>query len=632
MKINRISPRKKDETSSSEFFRVIIFRLTLLPVVSLVALSLISQAQTAKIKKAGSSSSHRAGKVENSPMPDLQTALDHLQSAADQLKNISKMEERLKLAESLVKLLAGCDSKRCCRMLDSLFDDAITAKEQSLSEKKEIPFDPDATIIDIIKIAASFDRKLAETYLNKYLLKQENIREDIKGTRFTSQELYLKMALSLVEKDPELAVSVAKRAIGAINYDLLTFLGALRRKDARLSSAFFAETLQNASARQLHNVNEMALLYTYLFSPLRVAHIDQKGIHIMQVAGYSEVAENYAVDSSLARQYLQTAARMLSNPDRYRAGNAELLVEGIIGDFYFAGMVQPQAAIYLPEAEETLASARNFLRNNLQVAEGLQPEAAIDRWNNLRADSGAESAKSLGSADYYGRLAERATNPNQKDRFYYFAAMAAVKERQPDLALDMAGKMSDKRRDQARNFITYQLALQFAQEGEYLKAEDMARKDEDLTRRAYILTWVALSFVEGKNKDEARVAEYLNEIEKLSTKIDSVNERVSVLFGAAEVFAQFDTIRAYEVLREGIRTANEIKDFTGSTYIARLLDTGGFYFVSPMYDDKFSFINLIDRLATKDFNETILQVQELKEPLPRIKATIATCQKVMPKD
>src|SRR6185369_15141234 len=126
------------------------------------------------------------------------------------------------------------------------------------------------------------------------------------------------------------------------------FLGTLRKKDVGLANAFLSTALQSVIARRGTDINELLLLYTYVFSPMRVLWLNSQGIVLRQIPGYQRVAQDYPIDPTLAQQFLQASAQVLLTDPQYRQANLSAST-GPAGDLYFISLIKPQAAKYAPK-------------------------------------------------------------------------------------------------------------------------------------------------------------------------------------------------------------------------------------------------------------------------------------------
>lgn len=563
--------------------------------------------------------------------PQQEYAVHLLNSVIDESREVEGVDNRTSLAESIVPLLASTLPDRCRQMLDAIFDAALRENERTPSDKKDSPFTPDATIRRIIQLAAGLDRKLADSYIEKYATdKESESSESSRDHQLTKRaaELYMKIAVDLVDKDPALAVSVAQRALMvSVPSETLTFLAKLRQKDLKLSNSVFLSALTGIKTRGGRDINELLLLYSYVFSPLQVLQTLPEGLGILSIASYQQIAVNYGADPTLAQSYLATATQIALNPSRYEAQNFGRLVEGPRGDLTFLMIIAPQVGTYLPSLIDSLSEQRGFLASFLQPDQRQQTEGSIDRWRKALGDSSASSDKP-DTSDYYLRLAERVSDPKRKNQLWYRAAMAAVGERKYAVALATVDKMSDDYRDQARQFIRYHIAFEAAREGKLDLAEEWARQNLDLAQRAYLYTLLAQLLLK-KPENTSQASGFLNEVEQMAAKLEPNQEKAAVLIGAAVVASKVDAGWAFRLLQDGIKAANKMDNFSGDISVRRSLNIGGFYFDYSLYRSEFTFSDAVTRLAAANFDETATDVRELKSRLARLRAIVSACSAVL---
>ncbi len=562
--------------------------------------------------------------VKNEISPERQRAEYLLDSAIDELPGIEDIQARISLAESILKLLSKEKPDRCRVMLDALFDSALQLKEKDSSDKKAPKQDPDAIIRKIIQITAAFDRRLSQRYVEQYTKQDDAQNETTKLTNaHLAANLYMKLAIELIEKDPAFAIEIASKSLNSkLISESLVFLGVLRKKDSGLANAFFMKALQSLKTRQGNDVNEWLLLYSYVFSPMRIPQVTSQGLALAQLPQYLAVAENYTVEPDLANQYLQAVTQIFLDNTRYTPASIEGLSWRIVGDLYLISIVEPQFAYYLADSTQLITAQRNFLANYLQPEQRGQVQPFIDRWMNVHSRVDPAS-RNPNTTDYFLKLAEQSVDSKRRDQLYYKAASVAIGDKNYDLALEIVEKLSLTYRDDARQFINYHIALQSVQNHELEKAEQWVRRDSDRARQAYLLTLIANSLLEKDGKDLSRVRELLNEVTQLSTKAGANRDAAAILFGGALVFSRFDMARAFELFKEAITIANKVDGFTGDIWIVRSLNIGGFSFDYSMYGSEFTLKEITERLAIKNFNETLLTVQNLKAPLPRLRGIVA---------
>ena len=569
-----------------------------------------------------------ARKNRDAKSPVQSIAVETLDSAAYELHEVADIATRVSLTEGVVKLLAGRRPARCRQLLESLFDDALKLQRDAGGATAPAQ-DYDRVLQKIIAVAADFDPKLAQTFAERYTGSRESDGADASTKASPLRaDVYLGLAIELVQKDPALAAAVAEKSLASAVYPrTLAFLERLRQKDAALANKFLSSALQSVLSRNGNDVNELFLLYPYVFSSQQVPRAGPGGLGSLQLYEYLSVAQKRPVDAASARQFLQVAAQVLLNPARLETGPRQLAA-GVEGDLYFLQVIEPLVSTYLPARAAALAARRSLLAQYLSQNQRESSQASFERWRARSNEAGAE-AEDSSSVEAQLRRADETADPAQKDRIYYDAALTAAGERQYEKALDIAGKISLKSRESAKEFVTFDIALKEIKDGRLEEAEALARRDGDLARRAFLLNTIASALAARENKDLNRATELLNEAETIATRLGPGQEKVSTLAGAAAVFAGFENIRSAELLRAAVEAANKVEKFTGDTTVTRVIELADFGYVYTMYDDKLSFSEAVRRQGRKDFNSTLSDVQNLKSRVPRLRAIIALCQAVL---
>jgi hypothetical protein len=545
----------------------------------------------------------------------------------DEIDELKDLHARVALAEKIVGLLYKVRPDRCQKMLNSILDDAIA--QQSETSKGSSTSNSDSIISRIIQAAARVDLQLAQRYVQA-VSESKNADSKLGKHDLHSASLYLTIATDLIRSNPSLAITVATRAVAiGIPPEILVFLASLRAHDASLANRFVITALQSCRNRGAKDVNELLLLYGYVFSPLRIPTVSPQGIGVLNIPVYSGLANHYVPDSALATQYVADVLEILSESNRYLQGNIETLASGIEGDVYALSMIEPLVATYVPNKSQILAARRHSLSNYLQGAQREAAFASIERWNNAPRDFGSRSGQNEGNLDYLMGLAERASDPKRKDQLYFRAALAAVRLNKHEIALNLVDKVSAEYSQKAKQFIAFDMALRYVKTQQPLAADKLARADEMLARRAYVFTLIADEFATGKQKAISRALQYLQEVEGLAAKLADERERLSVLIGVGSVYARLDQIRASEILRHTIKTANRVDDFVGDSAIQNVLEIGGFYFDYSIYSDGATIFDLIQRLSINSYYSTLQDIGSLKNNTLRLRATITLCSTVI---
>lgn len=560
-----------------------------------------------------------------------QNAVMLLDSTIDELAAVEDVEARVTFSEEIVKLLAGSKPERCRHMLDALFNDLMKLKTTDFSQSKTRRANPDALIRKLIKAAAAFDSKLAQSYVDRYT--EEASGQKIEQATSTESsplqaDLNMALALQLIETDPDLAVRVAERAVKtAVTARALEFLGTLRKKNVGLADAFFITSLQSVRARQGTDINELLLLYTYIFSPTRVFGLNSQGLVLRQIPGYQEVAQDYPVNRVLAQQFLQVSAQILLVDIQYRQSSLGPAA-GAMGDLYFINLIKPPAATYTPSLFGPLSEQGNMLVSYLQPEQNSRLQSDVERLSSLPDRAGEGLGENSSTVESLLGRADAMPSSTKRDYLYYMAAMTAIREKRYDIASEIGEHISAGAQAEIKGFIDFSIAQHSVDEQQLEKAEQWAQRDTDLTRRAYMFTLIANSLLDD-GKDYARAAKFLTDAELLAAKLDSAHEGFAILIREAEIYSRFDSLRASETLRQAFKATASDKGFTGDGRVSRRLDIGDFSFFYEMFNDRLSLSRAVNRLASKDFYGTLSTIRELQNPVLRLRAVISLCSGIL---
>ena len=560
-------------------------------------------------------------------------ATSTLDSVVTELSQVDSLVDRLSIAEGVVKLLAKSNPESCRKILDSLFDGVQDLRAPHATDSKTQSPNPDRILERIVRLAALVDPKLAESYIKRYSTTSESEASDQKSGRNTQNAtLRLKMALDLLDKAPTTSLAIAESSLPAgVFPDTLAFLGSLRKRDLSLANNFFREALLSVGLRGGSDVNELLLLYAYVFSPLRVPVVSAQGLGVYNIPSYNGIAQAYPVDPTLARLYFDTTSQMVLDPNRLNPESLPRLARGIIGEYYFIAILQPAAANYAPQLSEQLSLRKTVLNGLLQPQQRESSTESADRWNNIPSKVSLTGDGNKTTVDYLLERADKATDPAQKDRFYYQAATTAVHSQQYERAIKIVDKIAGAYSVDAKRLILFDIALDAARHKDIEKAEFYGRQDDNPSRRSFVFTVIAANLVDGANHDPKRAREFLEEVAGLASRLDKQSDKTAVLFGIVAVYSGFDPAAALQSSTLAIDAANKLESFGRDLRIQSGLDIGGFLFDYSMYGEEYTFIDGIKNLANKDFDETLSHIRMIKARVPRLRATVVLCDAVLSK-
>lgn len=544
----------------------------------------------------------------------------------DQLDEIEDLGARASLAEKIVRVVGKSRSDRLRKVVKGLFDETMNLRSAPAKAKSIRP-DLDSITYKIIQTAAVIDLDLASGFIE--LLSQTAASTTEAKNNSNRSLIYARIARQLSRSNTALAVEVATRSLAdGIVPDTLLFLATLRELNVSAANRFFLAALQSWQAKGGKDVNELLLLYSYVFSPLRIPTVISQGIVTLTISDYSELARSYEVDAVLARQYLQVLKQTLLDPLRYTAGNIETLTLGAAGDFYALSIIEPWAAAFDSADASAISARRNLVLSYMQASQRETAFSTASHWEDSRNLNSA----SAGIDSRLQNLVEKAettADSKRKDQLYFRAALEAVRLKRYATALTMVEKISVDYSEKAKQFIRFDIALQQIQDQRIFEAEKLARMDDVLVRRGYILTLVADNLTQGPLKDPSGALRYFYEVQQLADRLSDDREKLSTLIGVGNGYARLDTARASEILREIIKQANKMEEFVGDSSVSNVLEINGFYFDYSLYATELTFFDLIKQLATVSYYATLQDLRSLKNRTLRLNAIIALCSAVI---
>jgi len=552
-------------------------------------------------------------------------AISTLEPLLDELREVENLQERVALAQPLVSLLSTTRPEACRKLLRLLLEDCLRLKNEA-SDQQGVEPDPDLLAKTIIQIAATFDRKLAKSLLEKYDSQDDFQQKKSSASMEASRtKFHLTVATQLlIDGNVVLATSIAERVIsGPVIPETLRFLSLLREKDLTRANTLFAMALGGIRLRGGIDPNESLLLFSYIFSPHQIPIVTPRGLGIYQMANVSVLPTGLA-NPVLAQQYLDTTSQLLLDPARYSRPDLPPAF-GPVGDWFLIKFIEPKALVYRPALVNPLLAQRYVLESWMPDRRN-EASASLDRWN--LSDQKTNAGTTGDTVESLLKRAAESANSKRRDQLLYRAAMAAVKLDEYDRALKIADELSFEYRKEAKQFLTLSIAIASIRKDDIERAARLAEKDEDLLRQGYVFTLIGRSLVERKNADIKQARFYLAAVEGLIPKLGSDKDRVSALTGVLQVYSLFDKAEALRSLRELVMYANKVEVFEGDRSVSRLLDIGGFYFDYSLFTD-FSLNEGLRSLALLEFESTLEDVRQMESRTARLKAIVAVCQGVL---
>lgn len=554
--------------------------------------------------------------------PQRQFALIMLTNLAEEVRSLDGIEQRVKLMASIADLIWPYQPEAARVYIREAFEEVAKMPETKLEQEDTGAAQRRSSFQrELVKVAARHDVQLAHTLIKQLIDRPtESSFHQSPSDSSSPHQLYspYSLASALVDVSPQLAVEVAERGLTTgMNWHTLSFLHRLRQKDAERAGAFFISAVDAVYRRRGRDINELFILYSYLFAPHTLITMTADGPRVIELPAYSLLRRDASIDSDLARYFLQVSADILLAEDRYVSPSPEA---SMLGDYYLTTLLLPHYRMYLPDLVDRIGAARSFLAASLEARMDMRLHHLPQEISPGQAEShvGAE----MSSVDELVDKAGRTSDPIARDRQYFRAIAFAVKKHEYDRARSLVSRLSDSARAVARSFVNFMIASQAVSDHEYRLALQYAQHDQDPTRRAYILMSVAASL---PSTERGWAFELLTEAEMHARKVRSKKIRTSLLFGLASVYARLDPAQGLGMLSKAIESANKTEDFDPDnlTINASIMigEFGFFYHVDHRY---FSFPAVFRSLSKEHFYSTVLLALQLKDRVARARALLAT--------
>lgn len=413
---------------------------------------------------------------------------------------------------------------------------------------------------EILRLASARDYKLGEALLAK-LTKSANSGEvpagkDSTSARPSDQELRerLRLASEFIENgNVQRALQFADPALVQTTTMTIQFLVSLRDKDQRLADQRFARLLAIAAEDPVSDANTVSLLTSYAFTPSTYLQVSETGIPSMILNDRSPAP---SLDASLRSNFFRVSANILLRPldqlDRSSAGRP--------GTYLITRRMFPLFQQYAPELVGAISAHLAAMGPEAAQATQRAGERVLNRGFDSN-NTGTAAGQNDVEADL-NDLLERASNGEDRDRAYAFAAMQLARAGDAR-AYDFVDKVEDtETRKSVRKIVDYG----------YLRGLLDNKKTEELisritkselnpTLRANYLIRAADLLVK---TDRVRAIEVLAKAIEEAQRIEAgTPERAYVFVSLLAAFSKLDRARTADLAREMIKAANNVADFTG---------------------------------------------------------------------
>jgi TolA-binding protein len=577
-------------------------------------------------------SEHKSGRLQKTSVPEkkidskkaelAQFALSQLDAVIDDLKQAENLSNIAPISQQVIEKLSTERPERCRELLLAHFDNFLRQIEESRKERKleNRAFLHQGQMQAIIRLAAVFDSELATTLIERWR------RNEAAAAIFGGADASLFLAKELVGSNSSAAISLAESQQGQpVTVRTLEFLSCLRNENEDAAKKYFLSLLSNLESRATLSASELMLLLPYVLPSDIIPVINSAG-KLGFTSGYDlgKGITTYQPDPVCISRYLQVSASYLLRSDAYSQGDTGQ--EKTLTDLTFTGMLLSIAGKYAPSLVNTLFERQNTLRARLVESQQKIAEESFSRFDQKYFSKQTDKSKQSSdtTAEQFIAEADRAADPQKKDQLLFEAASQYVKSGDYEQAINLAGKLSESLREPAREHLLYVCSEAELEAKQPEKAVARIRKNNDLTRRACILTLAANSYVSEapEQPDKQKATELLLECADLVSKVQANDEKMAILASISATYAKYDPIRSQDYLRDFVEMANKTDKVDERSVVVRLVTVNKFRYGRFLYQDKINLREAVYSLAKKDFYSLISLLKGLKHTEMRVRSVV----------
>jgi hypothetical protein len=623
-------------------------RASLLAGLCLFAITSIVYAQTPSEKKETTPRKSSRSKAVKAEEPDpvaaqrQVVAISLLQSLADDARSFHEPRLRARVQARVADAFWETDSERARGLFRKAWEAAETedaeserrgADESRRSQSSGVTMRtarPDLRA-EVLRIAAKRDRALAEEFLTKLTeankkdaeaagdnARQTNPTNDFSASSAAAKRLALARRL-LEDGDVERALEFAGPVLDQVNRDSITFLSALREKNAAAADQGFASLLARPARDPASDANTISGLSSYAFTPFLYVTFETQG-------GSNQTrqrppAPRPDLSPALRANFFGVAAQVLMRP--LAPPEQDLTSSGRVGKYMVIRRLLPLFEEYAPERAADLRAQMAAMGGD--VSEGMRSGENHAVTNGIAPESSSDPIETM-----QGRL-DRARTSEERDAIYADLAIALAGKGDAR-ARELADKIEESDlRKRVRSFIDFQTAQSAINDKNALEAARIAKNGElNSLQRVWAFTQAARLLMAS---DRSRALELLEDAGTEARRIGSSDpDRARALVAVATGLIQADRVRAWETISEAVKAANSAEGFTGDdSRVGAQVQTRSMAMATSASAEDFNLFGAFRALARDDFLRSVETAKSFTGEAPRATATLAVARSVLEK-
>ncbi len=585
-----------------------------------------TKGKTTKSEQQTASPDKKSSEADLSRSARRNTAILMLVDLANQARSFRDLALRARAQARVADVLWSSDEPRARQFFLRAWDevDALERGQKDAAknedEKGQAVVAGSNLRIEILRLAALRDRKLAEQLLDK--LNADKPKEGASDSALSPLDLSeadierMEVAQHLLGQGHiQNAQDLAGPMLNRVTEQTVRFLSTLRLRFPADADNQFASLLARSVRDPSADAITVSFLSSYVFSPLVFVSVTRDGF--TNSSQYGKPLPPPDLSPELRGAFFQTATEILIRP----LPDVERTSAGRPGTYFTILRLLPLFDKFAPKYVPSLRTQLTALSDpmyadvfdpakNHHLTEGLTRNQASKEVSEPIDISKAKTAK-------------------ERDAAYIDAAQKAA-AKGDEAARDYAGKIEDlELRKQVRAYIDFLLLTAAIEAKEPEKVIVLAHSDY-LTRfqRTWGLSEAARLLT---RREPERANELLAESWTEARRIEEgSSDRVRGLIAVASQLSDVDPARSWEVTNEVVKAVNNSKVYTGEdSRISVRLRVGETIAEKKFNAAGISLGALFERLAKRDMYAAISSAQTLTAEAPRVIALISIARTVL---
>lgn len=474
---------------------------------------------------------------------------------------------------------------------------------------------------EVLRLAVKHDAALVEEFLRKVQEKSKGVRAQDDAIGFGDKDpaatQRLDVARDLLSSgDKERALEFADPLMNSVSPQAMVFLSSLREKNAALADQRFASMLNLAAANPQSDLNTVAILSSYIFTP--------NAFYMIVGPSRSAIAQQIArsglpdVAPALRLAFLRVAGEVLMRP--IQAEQAATI------HTYFA------LQNYLPLFEQFgTPELTAGVRAQLEAVTAMVPERLRRMQDEQeRQESSPQRRVQNAEQSVLDRI-DRAKTSSERDQLYFQLATSRAGAGDP-AAKDFADKIDDSElRQSLRAYIDALLAMKAIEKKDAERALEIVRTGE-LTHLQKVRTMTGVArLLMARKPDRERALQILNDASAEARRMDGSDpDRPRAFVAVANALLRIDAGRGWDSMTDVVKAANGAPDFSGADgELSFRLVTKTSRSINQHAEPDFDLAGLFQNLGNLDFDRAVALARVFEHEAPRAHAVMAIAFSVL---